>query len=173
MCKCYRWIFRRWRLRRYKFFTDSLLQNEVKFVNRLGKTRLKILCEGRLVHYDATFEKLVDVRKPTSLFRSLFDYELVKKLRMRKITKKIKTCSNFAFSRIKMYWRRSKDSSNELVFQAIARNIFEFILSNTLCQDNNFLDPIDKFAKVRPLNEMITERKKCNSNWTAPNCEIL
>ncbi|KAI8119865.1 PiggyBac transposable element-derived protein 3 [Lucilia cuprina] len=51
----------------------------------------------------------------------------------------------------RMYWERSKDSNNELVSQAIAKNKFEFILSNINFHDNNFLDPSNKFAKVRPL----------------------
>jgi len=50
-----------------------------------------------------------------------------------------------------MYWENSKDTKNDLICEAMSRNRFRFIIQNLHCCDNNNLSKNDKFAKMRPL----------------------
>lgn len=151
-------------------------KNSNKNAKKLKKIKKYHYVKTDLCINDTVFQKNEDAldineRDPTSLFCSIFDDELVQKItdetnryasqknRDLRVNVSEMKCflgvillSGFVpLPRRRMYWERAKDSNNELVSQAIARNKFEFILSNIHCQDNNFLDPSDKFAKVRPL----------------------
>lgn len=155
---------------------SQIREKSSKNAKKLKKNKNYHYVKTDLSTNDAIFEKPedgvhIDERNPTSLFCSIFDDELVEKImnetnryasqKNRDLRVSIPEMKCFLgvillsgfvpLPRRRMYWERSKDSNNELVSQAIARNKFEFILSNIHCQDNNFLDPSDKFAKVRPL----------------------
>ncbi|XP_044763683.1 piggyBac transposable element-derived protein 3-like [Coccinella septempunctata] len=69
--------------------------------------------------------------------------------------------------RRRMYWENSKDSHNNLVVNALSRDKFEFIMSNLHCCDNDLLDKDDRFAKIRPLLNLVNQ----NSLKHAPHSE--
>lgn len=60
--------------------------------------------------------------------------------------------------RKKMYWEREKDCHNDLISDAITRNRFYMIFSNFHVCNNQHLDTDDKFAKVRPLFDLINKK---------------
>lgn len=60
--------------------------------------------------------------------------------------------------RRKMYWETGQDAHNILVAEAITRNRFDFIFSNWHVCDNDKLDTGDKFAKVRPLFNLLNKK---------------
>jgi DNA excision repair protein ERCC-6 len=66
-------------------------------------------------------------------------------------------------SRRRMYWENSPDSRNELIANALSRDRFSVIFSNLHCADNLNLDKSDKFAKVRPLMNIISSKFLENS----------
>lgn len=51
-------------------------------------------------------------------------------------------------SRRNLYWQNSKDTCNELVYEPIARDRFQFIMSNLHCSDNTSLDKNDVLKNV-------------------------
>lgn len=53
--------------------------------------------------------------------------------------------------RRQMYWENGTDCGMPIIFNAMSRDRFTFIMSNIHCCDNYNLQPNDKFAKVRPL----------------------
>ncbi|XP_017467191.1 PREDICTED: piggyBac transposable element-derived protein 3-like [Rhagoletis zephyria] len=57
-----------------------------------------------------------------------------------------------------MYWQSNLESHNTLVADAMSRNHFQFIMSNLHVCDNDKLSPTDKFAKIRPLLDMLNKR---------------
>ena len=60
--------------------------------------------------------------------------------------------------RRRMFWENQSDSRNELIANSMRRDKFEEILRYIHAADNNNLDSSDKFAKVRPLLNIINER---------------
>lgn len=60
--------------------------------------------------------------------------------------------------RRRMYWENSRDTHNESVANVMARDRFEFILTNLHCCDNDNLSPNDRFAKVRPLFQILNKK---------------
>lgn len=60
-------------------------------------------------------------------------------------------------SRRRMYWQIDRDTHNSFVSNAMRRDRFEFIIRNLHFVDNNSLDKTDKFAKVRPLIQMLNK----------------
>lgn len=60
--------------------------------------------------------------------------------------------------RRKLFWERDRDTHSELVAESITRDTFDYIMSNIHIQDNNVLNPTDKFAKVRPLFQHLNEK---------------
>lgn len=69
--------------------------------------------------------------------------------------------------RRRMFWETRKDSHNDLVANAMSRDRFNYIMRNLHCVNNDELDQIDKFAKIRPIFD------KLNSNFQSfvPHCE--
>lgn len=61
-------------------------------------------------------------------------------------------------SRKKMYWQMSSDSNNTLISSSISRDRFQYLMSNFHCVDNNNLDKNDRFAKVRPIFEVLNRK---------------
>nr|XP_015839963.1 PREDICTED: piggyBac transposable element-derived protein 3-like [Tribolium castaneum] len=61
-------------------------------------------------------------------------------------------------SRKKMYWQNSDDTNNELVSSSISRDLFQHVMSNFHCVDNNNLNKSDRFAKVRPLFLLLNQK---------------
>lgn len=57
-----------------------------------------------------------------------------------------------------MYWQVNSDSHNALVSEAMSRDRFQYIMSNIHACNNDRLDPTDRFAKIRPLLDMVNER---------------
>lgn len=57
-----------------------------------------------------------------------------------------------------MYWQLNSDSHNPLISEAISRDRFQYIMSNIHVCNNDSLDPNDRFAKIRPLLDMMNER---------------
>jgi len=57
-----------------------------------------------------------------------------------------------------MYWQQNLDSHNPLVAKAMSRDRFDFIMSNLHVCNNDKLDKSDRFAKIRPLLNMLNER---------------
>ena len=57
-----------------------------------------------------------------------------------------------------MYWEMSLDTHNALVSDAMSRDRFKFIMSNLHVCNNDELDVSDRFAKVRPLIQIINDR---------------
>lgn len=57
--------------------------------------------------------------------------------------------------RREMYWESSPDVHHDLVASAMKRNRFRFIMQNIHCCDNENLQQNDKFAKLRPLFDII------------------
>ncbi|XP_046686779.1 piggyBac transposable element-derived protein 3-like [Homalodisca vitripennis] len=60
--------------------------------------------------------------------------------------------------RKRMYWELSPDTHHDTVSKAMSRNKFEEILRYFHVCDNANLDVSDKFAKIRPLWNMLNER---------------
>ena len=60
--------------------------------------------------------------------------------------------------RWRMFWEVGSESYNESVAKAMRRNRFEQIKQNIHCSDNEKLKPNDKFAKVRPLIDLLNKR---------------
>lgn len=56
------------------------------------------------------------------------------------------------------YWCQGDDVRNYAIYNAMRRNRFETIMKYIHCADNLNLQPNDKFAKIRPLSELL--RKK-------------
>ncbi|KAJ8895385.1 hypothetical protein PR048_000717 [Dryococelus australis] len=56
------------------------------------------------------------------------------------------------------YWENYKDIRNELVCNAMRRNIFEQILRFLHCADNTIIDNEDKIRKIRPLVEKFLKK---------------
>lgn len=60
--------------------------------------------------------------------------------------------------RWRMFWEVGSESFNQLVSSAMRRNRFEEIKRRIHLADNTSLDKADKFAKVRPLFDLLNER---------------
>lgn len=60
--------------------------------------------------------------------------------------------------RKKMYWQNRADANNKMVCDAISRDRFQFIMSNIHCNDNTQLDKADKYAKLRPLFDILNKK---------------
>jgi hypothetical protein len=58
----------------------------------------------------------------------------------------------------RMYWETSPDVRNEAISNAMSRNRFEDILRNFHIANNDTLDPLDKFSKLRPLITDLNKR---------------
>lgn len=61
-------------------------------------------------------------------------------------------------SRYRLYWDQSIDTHHPGVASCMTRNRFEELLRYFHACDNSQLDPDDKFAKVRPLWDMMNKR---------------
>nr|CAI5855932.1 unnamed protein product [Callosobruchus analis] len=57
-----------------------------------------------------------------------------------------------------MYWENCRDTHNVLVSEAISRNRFNFIMQNIHCCNNADLPANDKFAKLRPLFDILDKK---------------
>lgn len=57
-----------------------------------------------------------------------------------------------------MYWENCRDTNNSLVCEAISRNRFSFIMQNIHCCNNADLPANDKFAKLRPLFDILNKK---------------
>jgi hypothetical protein len=57
-----------------------------------------------------------------------------------------------------MYWEQRTDCNFQIVANLMPRNRFEDILRYFHAADNNNLAPGDKFAKVRPLWNLLNAR---------------
>ncbi|XP_030754181.1 piggyBac transposable element-derived protein 3-like isoform X2 [Sitophilus oryzae] len=62
------------------------------------------------------------------------------------------------FPRRAMYWENSDDAGNKLVYSAISRDRFTYIMQNIHTNDNTSLDQNDKFSKMRPLFDLINKK---------------
>ena len=62
-----------------------------------------------------------------------------------------------------MYWEMTQDSHNSIVTALFTRKRFNEVLNNLHLADNDNLGNGDKFAKVRPLIQMLN--KNCKSNY--------
>lgn len=60
--------------------------------------------------------------------------------------------------RRRMLWEISEDCHNELVANSMRRNRFEAIFSNLHVADNNSLPQNDRFAKMRPLFNLLNQK---------------
>jgi hypothetical protein len=60
-------------------------------------------------------------------------------------------------ARKKLYWSVDDDVHNAAVAMAMSRNRFDNILANLHCANNDELDTMDKFTKVRPVLESIRQ----------------
>lgn len=58
---------------------------------------------------------------------------------------------------VKLYWSSDEDKGVPFVKNAMSRNKFLSIKQNIHLADNNQLDPQDKFAKVRPLVDLLNK----------------
>lgn len=69
-----------------------------------------------------------------------------------------------------MYWETASDCKFEIVYEAMARDRFTYIMSHLHCCDNNNLIQGDKFAKIRPLvillNKKFIEFAPFNENYS-------
>ena len=63
-----------------------------------------------------------------------------------------------AVPRRRMFWEKRSDAHNVLVSEAMRRNRFEAIFSYLQVADNANLHSMDKFAKLRPLINILNER---------------
>lgn len=59
---------------------------------------------------------------------------------------------------IKLYWSKDEDKGLSLVRKCMSRNTFLSIKQNIHLSDNNNLDQNDKFAKLRPIFDIINEK---------------
>jgi hypothetical protein len=57
-----------------------------------------------------------------------------------------------------MYWENCSDTNNPLVAEPISRDRFTYIMTHLHCCDNSNLDQTDKFAKVRPLFDLLNQK---------------
>lgn len=64
----------------------------------------------------------------------------------------------FSFPRRSMYWENNDDAGCKLVYSAISRDRFNFIMQNIHVSDNTELKKGDKFAKMRPLFDIINKK---------------
>lgn len=53
-----------------------------------------------------------------------------------------------AVSRRKLYWESNSDANHKIVYEAISRNRFNFIMQNLHCNDNIQLDLQNTFSKT-------------------------
>lgn len=115
---------------------------------------------------------------PTATFHLFFDQEVIdqilnftntyakQKNRARNITSNEFHCfigvlllSGYApLPRRKMYWQNREDTNNKLVCDAISRDRFQYIMSNLHCNDNTKLQKDDKYAKMRPLFDILNKK---------------
>lgn len=56
-----------------------------------------------------------------------------------------------------MYWENAADCGNPIVYNALSRDRFTFIMSHIHCCDNTNLPSNDKYAKLRPLFDALNE----------------
>ncbi|XP_050295686.1 piggyBac transposable element-derived protein 3-like [Anthonomus grandis grandis] len=63
-----------------------------------------------------------------------------------------------SFPRRSMYWENNSDAGNTLVYSAISRDRFSFIMQNLHLNDNNNLENTNKFSKLRPLFSTLNEK---------------
>lgn len=56
-----------------------------------------------------------------------------------------------------MYWENASDCGMPIVFNSLSRDRFTYIMSYLHCCDNSNLNANDKFAKIRPLFDMLNE----------------
>lgn len=61
-------------------------------------------------------------------------------------------------SRRRMYWETAKDTHNDLVADSMSRDRFEYLLSHIHFAKTISLDSSDRYAKVRPIYDMLNER---------------
>ena len=71
------------------------------------------------------------------------------------------------FPQTKMYWDTNDDTTAYIIQNAISRNRFMEIKRYRHCADNNHLDNMDKFGKVRPLYNLMNT--KVNQFGYMPN----
>ena len=57
-----------------------------------------------------------------------------------------------------MYWQRTDDVYNGAVSSIMTRNRFDEIMQNLYLENNDDLDKNDKFAKVRPLINLLNKQ---------------
>lgn len=57
-----------------------------------------------------------------------------------------------------MYWEKSSDTNFEIVYNAISRDRFTFIMTHMHCGDNTLINTAnDKYAKLRPLFDLLNK----------------
>lgn len=61
-------------------------------------------------------------------------------------------------SRRPLYWERSSDANHKIVYEAISRKRFNFIMQNLHCNDNTHLDLDNKFSKIEPLLSHLSQK---------------
>ena len=61
-------------------------------------------------------------------------------------------------ARRRLLWENASNTHHDLVANAMRRDKFEVIFANFHLADNNCLDYIDKFAKVRPLVKLLNKK---------------
>ncbi|CAH1984384.1 unnamed protein product [Acanthoscelides obtectus] len=76
-----------------------------------------------------------------------------------------------SFPRRSMYWENNSDAGNKLVYSALSRDPFSFIMQNLHLNDNNNLENTDKFSKLRPLFSTLNE--KCQSFPPLEDCHSV
>ncbi|XP_028159394.1 piggyBac transposable element-derived protein 3-like, partial [Ostrinia furnacalis] len=60
--------------------------------------------------------------------------------------------------RRQMYWENASDCGMPIIFNAMSRDRFNFIMDNLHCCDNTNLQQNDKFAKIRPLLDALNAK---------------
>ncbi|KAB0805176.1 hypothetical protein PPYR_02146 [Photinus pyralis] len=61
-------------------------------------------------------------------------------------------------SRRSLYWENCSDAHHNIVYEAISRNRFNFIMQNLHCNDNTHLDLHNKFSKINPLLNHLSQK---------------
>lgn len=64
----------------------------------------------------------------------------------------------YKFPRRAMYWENAEDAGSKLVYEAMSRDRFSFIMQNLHCNDNTKLTKDDKFTKLRPLFDTLNKK---------------
>ena len=72
-------------------------------------------------------------------------------------------------ARRRLYWENTSDTHHDLITNAMKRDKFEAIFTTFHLADNNCLDEEDKFARLRPLIQLLNQ----NFQHHSPNKEFF